>query len=390
MTSPRRHTGSILALAVSAALLAACAPTSAAQPDPPPTATGTATPTPAASSTPTPTQPPPTALSPLRGTTVLASTITGPALSAKVDNHGDARPQWGLEHTDIVFEELVEGGITRYVAVWFSDVPAEIGPVRSIRPMDPDIISPLGGIVAYSGGQQRFVDMMLDTPVHNAIHGGADDEFMYRTSKKQAPHNVIVKAQELRAAYASIAAAAAAVRVRVVGDLRLRPPRTGPRVRSARRRVRARHDSIMDLGCRIRRRTCVLRTVVPTAMRPARSCGRRTSWRCSVGIDWSYGIIPRTIMVGSGSAWVSSGGSTMAGHVDQAEPGVAHRAHESIRGADPPGAGQHVGRARSAVASRSPSRREAAHPVSPARAARLALDRVECQNGLALTPVECQ
>lgn len=75
----------------------------------------------------------------------------------------------GLQHTDIVFEELVEGGLTRYVAVWHSNVPAEIGPIRSIRPMDPDIISPLGGIVAYSGGQYRFVQLMRATPVHNAI-----------------------------------------------------------------------------------------------------------------------------------------------------------------------------------------------------------------------------
>ena len=72
----------------------------------------------------------------------------------KIDNHEDARPQVGLNRTDLVFEELVEGGLTRYVAVWHSDVPDAVGPVRSIRPMDPDIVAPLGGIIAYSGGQQ--------------------------------------------------------------------------------------------------------------------------------------------------------------------------------------------------------------------------------------------
>ena len=81
-----------------------------------------------------------------------------------------------------MFEELVEGGLTRYVAVWQSDVPAEIGPIRSIRPMDPDIISPLGGIVAYSGGQDRFVRAMKATSVYNAIHGQSDTaDLMYRT-----------------------------------------------------------------------------------------------------------------------------------------------------------------------------------------------------------------
>ena len=98
----------------------------------------------------------------------------------------------------IVFEELVEGGLTRYVAVWHSDIPEEIGPVRSIRPMDPDIVSPFGGIIAYSGGQYRFVVLMQQTNVYNAIHGAADTaDLMYRTTSKTSPHNVLVAAETL-------------------------------------------------------------------------------------------------------------------------------------------------------------------------------------------------
>lgn len=129
------------------------------------------------------------------------------ALSAKVDNHWNARPQAGLERTDIVVEELVEGGLTRYVAIWHSNVPAEIGPVRSIRPMDPDIISPFGGIVAYSGGQYRFVELMRSTNVYNAIHGQRDtDDVMFRARGRTAPHNVLVRAPELIAMHPEIAA----------------------------------------------------------------------------------------------------------------------------------------------------------------------------------------
>ncbi len=126
-----------------------------------------------------------------------------PALGAKVDNASQARPQVGLDEADIVFEELVEGGLTRYLAVWHSTVPAEIGPVRSVRPMDPDIISPFGGIIAYSGGQQRFVEAMLEAPVASAINGQSDvEDFFYRTADKVAPHNVIVLAPELQAYFA--------------------------------------------------------------------------------------------------------------------------------------------------------------------------------------------
>jgi hypothetical protein len=151
--------------------------------------------------------PPPITLTPLTGEVIPAGTPLGPSLAAKIDNHVNARPQLGLEHTDLVFEELVEGGLTRYVAIWQSDVPAEIGPIRSIRPMDPDIIAPLGGIVAYSGGQYRFVQAMKATNVYNAIHGQSDTaDVMYRTTTKRSPHNVLVRAPQLIADHPDIAA----------------------------------------------------------------------------------------------------------------------------------------------------------------------------------------
>jgi hypothetical protein len=64
--------------------------------------------------------------------------------------------------------------------------------------MDPEIVSPFGGIFAYSGGVTQFIQMMQAAPVYNAIHGQADTaETFYRTSAKVAPHNVLVKAPEL-------------------------------------------------------------------------------------------------------------------------------------------------------------------------------------------------
>jgi len=197
MGSRGRRLSSALALLTGAAL-AGC--TASAAPEP--------MPTPTPSYTSTYVTPAPVVYAPLTGLPVAdPASLEHASLAAKIDNHWNARPQVGLQHTDIVFEELVEGGLTRYVAVWHSNVPAEIGPIRSIRPMDPDIISPLGGIVAYSGGQYRFVQLMRATPVHNAIHGQADTEpVMYRTKSKAAPHNVLVKAPELVAMHPGIVA----------------------------------------------------------------------------------------------------------------------------------------------------------------------------------------
>lgn len=173
-----------------------------------------AAPVPTAEPAPTPTYvsdyetPAPVVYAPLTGVAVDdPASLAHASLAAKIDNHPAARPQIGLDRTDLVFEELVEGGLTRYVAVWHSTLPEEIGPIRSIRPMDPDIVSPLRGIIAYSGGQLPFVQMMQRTEVYNAIHGQRDtDPYMFRGRNAPAPHNVIVKAQELVAAHADIAA----------------------------------------------------------------------------------------------------------------------------------------------------------------------------------------
>ena len=59
-----------------------------------------------------------------------------PALSVKIDDAPAARPQAGLEHADVIFEEVVEGGIVRFMAVFHSNDAPLIGPVRSVRPVD--------------------------------------------------------------------------------------------------------------------------------------------------------------------------------------------------------------------------------------------------------------
>jgi hypothetical protein len=126
-----------------------------------------------------------------------------PALSVKVENFyslepdADSRPQTGLDQADVVYEEEVEGGITRFVAIFNSTAPDTIGPVRSVRLQDPDIVWPIGGIFAYSGGAADPVAAINATPVHAvdntaAVANGANA--MERDApgqpKRAAPHNL--------------------------------------------------------------------------------------------------------------------------------------------------------------------------------------------------------
>ncbi len=136
-----------------------------------------------------------------------ANALKSPAVSCKIDNSFDARPQQGLNQTDTVFVEMVEGGLTRLVATWHTFQPEAVGPVRSIRPMDPDIISPFGGIVCYSGGQYAFVKMMEATQVVNASETSEQGKGTFsRTKDRIAPHNVIVNVSKLVANNAGLAA----------------------------------------------------------------------------------------------------------------------------------------------------------------------------------------
>ena len=82
------------------------------------------------------------------------ASLTRPALSVKVENTDAARPQAGIDQADVLYEEVVEGNITRFIAIFNSTVPDVIGPVRSVRQEDPDIVWPLGGVFAYSGARR--------------------------------------------------------------------------------------------------------------------------------------------------------------------------------------------------------------------------------------------
>jgi hypothetical protein len=247
---------------------------------------------------------------PLTGVQVEVGSLPNPVLMAKIDNNPTARPQVGLNDADIVFEELVEGGFSRYVVVWHSVIPQEIGPIRSIRPMDPDIASPFRGLIAYSGGQQRFVQMMVATKVKNIIHGQAGTEkYIYRTTKKIAPHNVMVKAQKLVAKYSRLRPPQPAFQFARGSDVpsalafgkpagRLYPSFSSMNTPSWKfdaatglyRRFQA--DGEKDRDERKQQLTAV-NVVVQM-----------------VGVSSEYGV-PRSLVVGRGTAWISTGGQTV-------------------------------------------------------------------------------
>jgi hypothetical protein len=103
----------------------------------------------AGSSTPTASNTP--NVEPLTCQTVGSAASTHPVYIAKIDNTADSNPQYGIGSADFVTEELVEGGITRLAAFFYSKLPEKVGPIRSGRLTDITLAKPLGANIILSG-----------------------------------------------------------------------------------------------------------------------------------------------------------------------------------------------------------------------------------------------
>jgi hypothetical protein len=108
----------------------------------------------------------------------------------KIDNIDEARPQTGVNSADIVYEELVEGGLTRLAAIFQSHYPTVVGPVRSGRLTDEAIADNLNHpVFAYSGTNPIFLPLLEAQPVTTA-NDNNHPELFYRSGSKPAPHNL--------------------------------------------------------------------------------------------------------------------------------------------------------------------------------------------------------
>ena len=113
-----------------------------------------------------------------------------PAMTVKIENDPNSLPQWGVNQADVVYEEIVNGGITRLAAVFNSQAPTRIEPVRSVRPTDTQIVWPLKGMFVFSGGAQYAIDSISTAPVQLISESGAGAA-MYRDPKKYPPYNLV-------------------------------------------------------------------------------------------------------------------------------------------------------------------------------------------------------
>jgi len=125
-------------------------------------------------------------------------TSRGPVLAVKIDNIVNARPQTGLSRADIVYVLPVEGGLSRFLAVFSSRFPPVIGPVRSARDDDLQLLRQFGRpAFAYSGAQPQLLPVVERARIVDLYAGRVGG--YYRDTRRVAPYNLYARTRQLLA-----------------------------------------------------------------------------------------------------------------------------------------------------------------------------------------------
>ncbi|WP_149359561.1 DUF3048 domain-containing protein [Lolliginicoccus suaedae] len=136
-----------------------------------------------------------TSAAPLPST--VAPAPPAPVVVVKIDNVAAARPQSGVQDASLVIVEPVEGGLTRLMTVLEAPFPDVVGPVRSARITDLDLLKQFGEpTFAYSGAAREVLERFNDAPLINATEASAAGAY-FRDGSRAAPHNLYVRPGDL-------------------------------------------------------------------------------------------------------------------------------------------------------------------------------------------------
>ncbi|MDQ0957573.1 hypothetical protein QFZ66_001451 [Streptomyces sp. B4I13] len=121
------------------------------------------------------------------------SAVAAAVLAVKIDNAPAARPQTGLGAADVVYAEQVEGGLSRLMAVYATRLPKAVGPVRSARESDLELLRQFHQpVLAFSGAQGRLLPLIDRAPLDAVTPSDASGAY-FRGADRAAPHNLFVR-----------------------------------------------------------------------------------------------------------------------------------------------------------------------------------------------------
>lgn len=140
---------------------------------------------------PTPTALPAVLPGPLDGLPTKRNIATRRPLAFIVDNYSpDARPESGLSRASVVFETVVEGGVTRLMPIYLEKDASQVGPIRSARPYFVDWAAGYGAGLVHAGGSPAALQELDETPRVASVEALQSESQFYRLPSKPAPHNL--------------------------------------------------------------------------------------------------------------------------------------------------------------------------------------------------------
>ncbi|MDQ0230224.1 DUF3048 domain-containing protein [Metabacillus malikii] len=135
---------------------------------------------------------------PLTGLKVESDTKNQRPIAVMVNNHPKARPQSGLHKADLVYEVLAEGNITRFLAVFQSDIPDVIGPVRSARDYYIDLSKGFEALYVHHGWSPS-ARQKLESGEADYLNGlFYDGTLFWRADHRKAPHNSYISFEHIQ------------------------------------------------------------------------------------------------------------------------------------------------------------------------------------------------
>ncbi|MGL4772012.1 MAG: DUF3048 domain-containing protein [Clostridium sp.] len=114
-----------------------------------------------------------------------------------IENSNQARPQSGLSSADIIYETTAEGGIPRFMALFQSEYPDTIGPVRSVRPYYLSLAKEQNLPFAHCGGSQEALDEISASSSLMSLNEILNGKYFWRDTSRKAPHNLYTSSKNI-------------------------------------------------------------------------------------------------------------------------------------------------------------------------------------------------
>ena len=257
--------------------------------------------------------------SPLTGLPVDPALPARAALVVKIDNAPKARPQAGINSADIVVEEGVEGGVTRFATLFQSHDAPSVGPVRSARSTDLLFARQIGKpLFSYSGANSVFLDLVRQAPLVDVGVNRFPTAY-HREPGRPAPYNLF---SETKALFASagddVTPPPPLFSYRAVGEA---PPEAGsepaPRVQAIwKLNITTTVVYAWDEASKTFRRTTDGAPHLDAAgvqVSPDNVVFQVVGYKNTGLVDRSGAAVPEAELVGEGEAWVLTGGRLVKG-----------------------------------------------------------------------------